>query len=134
MKVRKYLVCPERVRRVPSQFSWVDQRLVRDERLSGCSPEAWAVYLFLVTVADADGLSYYSEHSLQRRLGISPEQLHRARAELVCREVLAYEAPLYQVLSLDRPLGGSEVFRRKDTEAEAVSIGEVLRGLAGGVR
>ena len=118
---------------MPPQFSWVDHRLIRDECLGGCSLEAWALYLFLVTVADAEGLSYYAEPSLQRRLGISAAQLVRAREELIRRELLAYAAPLYQVLSLDRPLGAAELRGRSNT-AEAVSIGEVLRSLAGGVR
>jgi len=28
--IEKHLLCPERVRRVPPHFSWVDHRLVRD--------------------------------------------------------------------------------------------------------
>ncbi len=133
MRVRKHLVCPQRLRRVPPQFSWVDQRLIRDERLSGCSPAAWALYLFLVTVADAEGLSYYAECSLQRRLGIGLEQLLGARGELVRSELIAYEAPLYQVLALDRPVVLPAACREARSE-ETVSIGEVLRTLAGGVR
>jgi hypothetical protein len=29
----KPILCPERLRRVPRQFSWIDQRLVRDGHL-----------------------------------------------------------------------------------------------------
>ena len=42
------------------QFSWVDHRLVRERRLQRCPAEAWALYLFLLTVGAAQGLSYYS--------------------------------------------------------------------------
>jgi len=63
MSIRKRLICPEGERRVPPQFSWVDQRLIREDRLFGCSTAAWALYLFLVTVADVRGLSYYSDKS-----------------------------------------------------------------------
>ena len=49
------------LRHVPSQFSWVDQRLVREHYIDHLSPEACALYLFLVTVADAQGLSYYAD-------------------------------------------------------------------------
>ena len=45
-----------KLRKVPSQFSWVDQRLVRERYIEQLSPEACALYLFLVTVADAQGL------------------------------------------------------------------------------
>jgi len=56
----KRLLCPERVRRVPARFSWLDHRLVRDHHIESCGPEALALYLLLVTVGDAEGLSYYS--------------------------------------------------------------------------
>jgi hypothetical protein len=56
----KRLLCPERLRQVPRQFSWIDQRLVREGHIARCNPQALALYLFLVTVADAEGLSYYS--------------------------------------------------------------------------
>ena len=62
----KRLLRPDRVRRVPPQFSWVDHRLVRQQRLRDCEPPAWALYLFLVTVADARGLSFYSDASIAR--------------------------------------------------------------------
>ena len=59
----KTLPCPERLRHVPRQFSWIDQRLVRNRLIQGPSPRALALYLFLCTVADAEGLSYYSDTS-----------------------------------------------------------------------
>ena len=55
---------PDRIRKVPRQFSWIDHRLVRDHHIDRCSHGAAALYLFLVTVADAGGLSYYSDRTL----------------------------------------------------------------------
>ena len=63
---QKKLLRPERRRQIPAQFSWLDHRLVRDNRLAACEPPALALYLVLVTVADVQGLSYYSEASLAR--------------------------------------------------------------------
>ena len=63
---QKKLLRPERLRRVPPQFSWLDHRLVRDNRLANCNPTALALYLVLVTVADSQGLSYYGEAALAR--------------------------------------------------------------------
>ena len=54
----KRLLVPERRRQIPGQFSWVDQQLVRGQHLRRCDHSAWALYLFLLTVSDADGLSY----------------------------------------------------------------------------
>ena len=50
--IKKRLICPQRVRRIPSQFSWVDHRLVRDRHIESCSHPALALYLFLIAVGD----------------------------------------------------------------------------------
>src|SRR6266849_1618852 len=65
MKIKKRILCPERLRRIPGQFSWIDQRLVRDRYLQHCDHGALVLYLVLVTVADAEGLSYYSDADAQ---------------------------------------------------------------------
>jgi hypothetical protein len=93
----------ERLRRVPSQFSWIDQRLVRDRHLERCGLDAIGLYLVLVTVADAQGLSYYGEATLERLLSMPARRLVAARNELIGLDLIAYERPLYQVLSLDAP-------------------------------
>jgi hypothetical protein len=99
--MQKRLLVPSRVRRVPPQFSWVDQRLVRDKHVVGCDPEALALYRFLVTVADAQGLSFYADGSIARLLSLSLQRLAQARQGLLRAGLIAYEAPLYQVLALE---------------------------------
>ena len=74
-----------RLRRVPTQFSWVDQRLVREHWIDHLSHEACALYLFLVTVADAPGLSYYADVSLCHRLSMAGAEIHQARQALIQR-------------------------------------------------
>lgn len=88
------------LRKVPKQFSWVDQRLVREHYIDGLSHSACALYLFVLTVADAQGLSYYAESTLCRRLSMTQATLRQARQELITRHLLAYRRPLYQVLAL----------------------------------
>lgn len=100
MAVIKRVLCPERLRHVPSQFSWIDHRLVRDRHLVGRSAEALALYLFLVTVSDGQGLSYYSDAGIGKLLPLDGPALARARQELIRARLIAYERPLYQVLSL----------------------------------
>ena len=90
-----------RLRTVPHQFSWVDQRLVRERYIDQLSHEACALYLFLVTVADAQGLSFYADPSLCQRLSMTPAVLHQARQALIACALVAYQRPLYQVLALD---------------------------------
>jgi len=103
----KRVLCPERLRQLPAQFSWVDHRLVRERYLERCDPPAAALYLFLLTVADAQGLSYYSEGVLGRCLSLLPERLCQARTDLMRIGLIAYQRPLYQVLALDPPLRGA---------------------------
>jgi len=101
----KRLLCPERLRRVPHQFSWIDQRLVRDGHISRCGgPHALALYLLLVTVGDSQGLSYYSDKTAARLLGLSQAELRQARNHLLGAGLIAYQDPLYQVLSLEPTL------------------------------
>ena len=100
MKTIKRVLRPQRLRQVPAQFSWVDQALVRGHFIDRCQARAAALYLFLVTVADAQGLSYYGEATLGARLHLSPEELVAARAQLIDIDLIAYQAPLYQVLAL----------------------------------
>lgn len=97
----KPLICPDKVRRLPSQFSWIDQRFVRHHYIELCDHSTLALYLFLVTVADAQGMSYYSDQGICQRLSLELAALTRARQWLVHLELIAYQAPLYQVLPLE---------------------------------
>jgi len=101
--MQKRLLVPSRVRRIPRQFSWIDQRLVRDHYIERADCTALGLYLFLLTVADAQGLSYYADASIGRRVSLRPEQVAAAREGLLRAGLIAYEAPLYQVLALDAP-------------------------------
>ena len=112
-----------KLRRVPRQFSWVDQRLVRDHYIDQLSPQACALYLFLVTVADAQGLSYYSDGAICRRLRLEPPQLAAARQQLVQVQLVAYQKPLYQVLALDSAPLVPEGNRAGQTQ----SVADILR-------
>ena len=101
MKIAKQVLRTERLRQVPEQFSWVDH-LVQCGFIDRCDVRAAALYLFLVTVADAQGLSYYASTTLATRLHLSMQELGAARAQLIAVDLIAYQTPLYQVLSLPR--------------------------------
>ena len=98
---------PTQLRRVPSQCRWVDQRLVRAHWSDPLSHEACALSLFLITVADAQGLSYYADPSLCQHLSLTASELHQARQVLITRGLVAYQRPLYQVLALDAAPSGA---------------------------
>ncbi len=130
MATVKRVLNPQRVRQVPRTFSWIDHRLVQDGHISRCSHEALALYLFLVTVADAEGLSYYSDTKASRLLNMEESTLISARRQLLRAGLIAYRHPLYQVLSLDHPSAGLPAVSAecpRSGSGEAISIGEVLR-------
>ena len=120
MKAVKQVLWPERVRQVPEQFSWVDQALVQQHFIDRCDARSAALYLFLVTVSDAQGLSYYGASTLARRLRLSDEEFAAARQRLIELELIAYQAPLYQVLALP----GTVAAPRPAPRAPGVAGGE----------
>jgi hypothetical protein len=132
----KFPICPDRIRSVPEQFSWVDHRLVRDRHIELLSHEAAALYLFLITVADCQGLSYYADSSLCERLAMDSATLTSARACLVTSRLVAYKRPLYQVLALDGVVQHSRVPGKSTTGKDVgiLAIDKILATLAGGVR
>ena len=97
----KRILCAARLRRIPAQFSWVDPRLVFDGHLGRLDTHAAALYLLLVTVADARGLSYWGDARVTQLLHTTRSRLARSRVQLIDAGLLAYESPLYQVLALD---------------------------------
>ncbi len=99
--VTKQPICPNRIRKTPRQFSWLDHRLVSDHYIDRCTHGAAALYLFLVAVSDARGLSYYSDRTLSQRLDMEECVLVRHRNELIDIGLVAYRKPLYQVLAID---------------------------------
>jgi hypothetical protein len=125
----KTIPCPERLRHVPRQFSWIDQRLVRNRHIQGPTPRALALYLFLCTVADAEGLSYYSDTSTGALLTCSGSELRAARAELVTAGLIAYQCPFYQVLSLEPKAAIAVADAPQPRIGDVRSIGEIFRAM-----
>ena len=159
--IRNAVPVPSRRRDIPEGFGWVDHRLAREGYFRGMSSESLALYLFLVTVANADGVSWFSEQRLCRELGLSYNALAVARKELIDTGLVTYSKPHYQVLDLPQEnLDGTfrellhfaeagskksssqnnetcspEKFRnpyRREASVESVSLGEVLSGMIHG--
>jgi hypothetical protein len=101
--------------------------------LPACRSPAWSLYLFLVTVADAEGLSYYSDRAIGRHLQMDPDQMAAARQQLVGADLLAFAKPLYQVLSLPEEGGRIVPTAAAPRSGQVQSVAEVLRrALEGG--
>jgi len=120
-----------KLRNVPRQFSWVDQRLGREHYIDRLSHGACALYLFLLTVAEAQGLSFYSDLALCRRLSMDHLALHRARQALIACALVAYDSPLYQVLALDKePLVPVAQHPRMTAADKPMAIKDIFKHIA----
>ena len=114
---------------MPAQFSWLDHRLVRERYIDRCTHAAAALYLFLVTVADAAGMSYYGDASIGRRLSMDMTTLQAARDNLVRIGLIAWNKPLYQVLSFE-----NDTDTHRASMAQPASLADILKKVAcGGV-
>lgn len=123
----KTLINPDRIRKVPKQFTWIDGRLVRDGYLQQCNHGAAALYLFLVTVSDARGVSYYGDNSVCRQLSMDSCLLAESRLQLIQLNLIAHRKPLYQVLDL-APVK-QRVTPRNSPDVPLRSLGQILKQL-----
>ena len=129
--VSKVPIVAERIRKVPRHFSWIDHRLVRHRHIESCSHAAATLYLFLVTVGDAKELSYYGDKSIIKYLSMDQSTLQEARVNLIRIGLIAWQKPLYQVLSLDRP--EREKPAPRSTMDHPLSLGDILKNAREGI-
>jgi hypothetical protein len=108
--IQKRLLDPNRVRRIRDGFSWIDRRFVRDGWLDRLVNDEFALYFFLIAVADKEGLSFYSDRRLMGMIQLDTASFVSARARLLELGLIAWESPLYQVLDL--PCSIAEGYRR----------------------
>ncbi len=101
MPVHKRVLLSERLRILPEEgFSWIDRRFFRNGYAERLNAPQVLLYLFLCSIADREGLSFYGDRRICDMLGIEAIVLDQARRALIHADLLAYCAPLYQVLSL----------------------------------
>jgi len=79
----------------------------------------------LVTVGDAKGLSYYGDKSIIKHLSMDQNTLDDARSSLIHIGLIAWQEPLYQVLSLDRP--EREKPAPRSNMDNSLSLGDILK-------
>lgn len=121
--IHKQILVSDRVRRPPTDgWSWIDRRFLR-EHAPRLSHEAIVLYFFLAAVSDKDGLSFYGDASIAVRLRMEETTVVAGRDELVAADLVAYRAPLAQVLALP----AATIQRRGGGLA---AFGEILRSLA----
>lgn len=123
----KVPVMKNRIRQIPKSFSWVDHRLVRQGYIEACTHEQSALYLFLVCVADAQGLSYYSDKAIMKKLDMDIQGLGKARSGLIKNNLIAWQEPIYQVLSLEPKI-------TTQRSGQLMSLADILSSAVGGAQ
>jgi hypothetical protein len=88
---------------MPPQFGPVDRNLVYGGHIRELSPPEAALYLVLICVSDAQGLSYYSDRRLSELLGIPKPLVAAARDGLIHNGLVLYRRPIYQLLEVPQP-------------------------------
>jgi hypothetical protein len=125
--IQKRVLVAERVRRPPANgWSWVDRGFLR-EHAEQLSREALLLYFFLAAAADRHGLSFYSDGSTAALLRLTLQAVVDARDELLAHDLVAYQAPLTQVLSLPR----HQQRRRAAPDQGLLQLGDLFRQMAG---
>jgi hypothetical protein len=99
-EIEKKPICPDRLRRISGSFAFIEHRFLRDGFWVSLAHQELLLYVFLVLVADRNGLSYYSFDKICELLRISVDEYIVARNRLIQKELIAFDGHLYQVLSL----------------------------------
>jgi len=103
--VRKKIINPSRVRRIGGGFSFIPHRFLSDGFLESLSQSSLLFYLFLVLASDRNGISYYTYDSICSLLQFTLDEYIEARDELICRDLIAFDGKLFQVLDLpEKPI------------------------------
>ena len=138
MPIKRLIDARRRRKAPPRGFGWIDHRLLRDGYLGRCGTESLALYVLLVCASDAEGLSYYSDYRIAELLGLEPAVLRSCRRELIDLGLIAYQKPLYQLLSLEgglherskRPESVSQLQADTAAEARTLSLEAMVEKLA----
>jgi len=92
---------PDRIRSIRGSFSWIDHRFLRKRFDQGLTRLEKLLYFVLIAVSNRDGVSFYSDERLEEILEIRhAHELTGARAELIDRDLIAFEHGIYQVFDL----------------------------------
>jgi hypothetical protein len=91
---------PNRIRKITGSFAFIEHRFLHDGFWGSLDHYQLLLYLFLIIVADRNGLSYYSYDKICTLLRISVDQYILARNALIDYDMIAFDGYLFQVLSL----------------------------------
>jgi len=128
-------LCPERVRKITGSFAFLEHRCLRDGFWATLSQHALLLYIFLILVADRNGLSYDSFDKICSLLQCSLDDYLVARNALIHKDLIAFDGHVFQVLALphkpaltpQRPLHSTQHM----AQADPATIRHIIRDSLG---
>ena len=134
--IKKHPINPQRARRIEGSFAFIEHRFLRNGFFATLTHHELLLYVFLVLVADRNGLSYYSYDKICILLRISVDEYILVRDALIKKDLIAFDGYLFQVLSLpEKPSLDScnPLTSRKDMEKyDPATIGQLVARSFGG--
>lgn len=94
------ILSPNRVRRITGSFAFIEHRFLRDKFWESLSHRELLLYVFLVLVADRNGVSYYNYDKIYSLLRIPMDEYLNARNALIDKDLIAFDGYFFQVLLL----------------------------------
>ncbi len=91
---------PARIRKINGSFAFIEHRFLHDGFWDSLGHHQLLLYLFLIIVADRNGLSYYSYDKICTLLRITVDEYILARNALIDQNLIAFDGYLFQVLSI----------------------------------
>ena len=130
------ILCPDRVRRITGSFAFIEHRFLHNGFWESLTHRELLLYLFLLLVADRNGVSYYSYDKIYSLLRISMDEYLNARNALIDKDLIAFDGYCFQVLSLPekpvnqplRLLQSQQQMERYDPATVRNIIGQSLKG------
>lgn len=98
--VHRSAVRPDRIRRVEAGFAFIPNRFLHGGFFASLGHIERSLYLFLVLAADRNGVSFYRHDRICSSLEICPDDYVQARADLLKKDLIAFDGVRFQVLSL----------------------------------
>ena len=126
------VLVPQRIRKVPRSFAWIDHRIRSEGFLERLRPEDIGLYLFLALAADRHGLSCWRLDRIERAIpDFDRHSLWDARTRLSELDLIAYRPwrrgdpdGCYQILSVGRPQNNNVLPELQEARSRVFRRGE----------
>lgn len=98
--VHRTAIRHDRIRRVEAGFAFVPNRFLHEGFFGSLAHIERSLYFFLVLAGDRNGVSFYRHDRICSTLEICPDDYLQARADLIRKDLIAFDGVRFQVLSL----------------------------------